>query len=56
MLAFQDVSNNGLQIANAGTVSRVVTGVDASLRLLREAARRGADCVVCHHGSVGAIR
>jgi dinuclear metal center YbgI/SA1388 family protein len=48
--AFQDVSNNGLQIANAGTVSRVVTGVDASLRLLREAARRGADCVVCHHG------
>ncbi|HRR32694.1 MAG TPA: Nif3-like dinuclear metal center hexameric protein [Kiritimatiellia bacterium] len=48
--AFQDVSNNGLQIANSGTVSRVVTGVDASLRLLQEAERRGADCVVCHHG------
>jgi dinuclear metal center YbgI/SA1388 family protein len=47
---FQDVSNNGLQLANSGTVTRVVTGVDASLRLLQEAAARGADCVVCHHG------
>lgn len=46
----RDVSNNGLQIANRGEVTRVVTGVDASLRLLQEAAARGADCVVCHHG------
>jgi dinuclear metal center YbgI/SA1388 family protein len=48
--AFRDASNNGLQLANGGTVTRVLTGVDASLRLLREAAARGADCVVCHHG------
>ena len=48
--AFRDSSNNGLQIANDGTVTRVVAGVDASLRLLKEAAARGADCVVCHHG------
>jgi dinuclear metal center YbgI/SA1388 family protein len=48
--AFSDASNNGLQLANSGTVSRVLTGVDASLRLLQEAAARGADCVVCHHG------
>ena len=48
--AFGDTSNNGLQIANNGTVSKVVAGVDASLRLLTEAAARGADCVVCHHG------
>ena len=48
--AFHDVSNNGLQIANRGRVARVVAGVDASLRLLEEAAARGADCVVCHHG------
>ena len=47
---FRDASNNGLQLANAGSVSRVVTGVDASLRLLKEAAARGADAVVCHHG------
>lgn len=48
--AYRDSSNNGLQIANSGTVTNVVTGVDASLRLLKEAAARGADCVVCHHG------
>jgi dinuclear metal center YbgI/SA1388 family protein len=48
--SFKDVSNNGLQIANNGTVTRVLTGVDASMRLLEEAARCGADCVVCHHG------
>ena len=48
--AFHDASNNGLQLANSGTVSRVVTGVDASLRLLQDASSRGADCVVCHHG------
>jgi dinuclear metal center YbgI/SA1388 family protein len=46
----RDVSNNGLQIANGGRVSRVLAGVDASLRLLEEAVARGADCVVCHHG------
>lgn len=48
--AFRDTSNNGLQVANSGTVSRVLTGVDASLRLLEEAAAHGAQCVVCHHG------
>lgn len=47
---FHDVSNNGLQIANDGTLTKVVAGVDASLRLLAEAAERSADCVVCHHG------
>lgn len=48
--AFRDASNNGLQVANGGRVSRVVTGVDASLRLFEEAASRGADAVICHHG------
>ena len=48
--AFHDVSNNGLQLANSGRISRVVTGVDASLRLLQEAAARKAQCIVCHHG------
>lgn len=47
---FHDSSNNGLQIANNGTVTHVITGVDASLRLLKEATTCGADCVVCHHG------
>ncbi len=48
--SFRDTSNNGLQIANEGTVTRVLAGVDASMRLLQEAAHLGADCVVCHHG------
>lgn len=48
--AFRDVSNNGLQIESAGRVSRVVAGVDASLRLFEEAVRQGADAVICHHG------
>lgn len=46
----RDASNNGLQIANSGTVSQVAVGVDASLRFLKEAAAQGADFVVCHHG------
>ncbi|MCL1921102.1 MAG: Nif3-like dinuclear metal center hexameric protein [Kiritimatiellaeota bacterium] len=48
--AVRDASNNGLQIANDGTVSHVAVGVDASLRFLREAAKQGADFVICHHG------
>ena len=48
--AFHDVSNNGLQVANSGQVTRVITGVDASLRLLQDAAAQKAQCIVCHHG------
>lgn len=48
--AFHDISNNGLQLANSGQVSRVLTGVDASLRLLQEASAQKAQCIVCHHG------
>ena len=48
--AFSDVSNNGLQVANSGTVSRVCCGVDASLDFFEAAAAKGADLVVVHHG------
>jgi dinuclear metal center YbgI/SA1388 family protein len=48
--AFTDSSNNGLQIANQGTVSSVAVGVDASLRFLKTAKEEGADFVICHHG------
>lgn len=47
---YQDISHNGLQLANSGSVTRVVAGVDASLRLLKAAAAQHADCVICHHG------
>jgi dinuclear metal center YbgI/SA1388 family protein len=48
--AFTDSSNNGLQIANKGSVSSIAVGVDASLRFLQAAHEQGADFVICHHG------
>lgn len=48
--SFSDVSNNGLQIANAGAVHKIAFGVDASARFFAAAAAEGADLAVCHHG------
>lgn len=48
--AFSDDSNNGLQVANAGRVTRVCTGVDATLPFFERAAAARADLVICHHG------
>lgn len=48
--SFHDSSNNGLQVENDGDVQVVCCGVDASLEFFKEAQRRGADLVVCHHG------
>ena len=48
--AFKDVSNNGLQVDNNGTLTKVLCGVDANLKLLNKAKEIGADCLVCHHG------
>ena len=48
---FDDVSNNGLQIAREGdTVTRVAFGVDASKAFLEKAAAEGAELCVVHHG------
>lgn len=41
---------NGLQVDNGGRVSRVAVAVDASLRTIEEASRRGCDLLVVHHG------
>ena len=49
--SFEDASNNGLQMASRKkAIAKVCTGVDATLPFFREAVRRGADLVVCHHG------
>lgn len=48
--AFKDSSNNGLQVANSGAVTKVCAGVDASLPFFEAAAARGANLLVCHHG------
>lgn len=45
-----DYGPNGLQVEGKDEVMRIVTGVTASDRFLDEAARRGADLVVVHHG------
>jgi dinuclear metal center YbgI/SA1388 family protein len=48
---FDDVSNNGLQIAREGdTVTRVAFGVDASKAFLEKASAEGAEFCVVHHG------
>ncbi len=41
---------NGLQLANAGTVTRVAAAVDASLPVVEKAVAEGANLLVVHHG------
>src|SRR5216683_657195 len=41
---------NGLQVANAGTVSRVAAAVDLCEATVRLAAVQGADLLLVHHG------
>lgn len=41
---------NGLQVANGGSVRRIVACTDACLATIEEAARRGADLMLVHHG------
>jgi dinuclear metal center YbgI/SA1388 family protein len=41
---------NGLQVENSGRVSRVAAAVDASVRTIEEAVRRGCNLLVVHHG------
>ena len=49
--AFDDVSNNGVQIARrADEVRTVAVAVDASVRAVRAAAEAGAELLVVHHG------
>ena len=43
-------SNNGLQFQNDGRVSKIGAAVDASAHVFAEAARRGIDLLIVHHG------
>ena len=45
-----DVSYNGLQFEGRKTISKVVTGVDASAAFFAQAASRKADFAIVHHG------
>ena len=49
--SFDDVSNNGLQIARSGDdVRRVAFAVDGSAKSVRAASAAGAQLLVVHHG------
>jgi dinuclear metal center YbgI/SA1388 family protein len=39
-----------LQVENSGRVRSICCGVDASLQFFKEAQKRGADLLICHHG------
>jgi dinuclear metal center YbgI/SA1388 family protein len=41
---------NGLQIENAGNVTKIGAAVDVSTRVLRAAAKRNVDLLIVHHG------
>ncbi len=47
---FDDVSNNGLQVAGPDEVDRVAFAVDASLESVKAAVASGAQLLVVHHG------
>jgi dinuclear metal center YbgI/SA1388 family protein len=47
---FRDYCPNGLQVEGRADVRVIVSGVTASLALLRAAVERGADTVLVHHG------
>jgi dinuclear metal center YbgI/SA1388 family protein len=48
--ASEDYGPNGLQVEGVEEVSRVITGVTASLALIEEARARSAQMLVVHHG------
>ena len=47
---FKDYGPNGLQVEGRPQVSKIVTGVTASLALIDAAIAAGADAIVVHHG------
>jgi dinuclear metal center YbgI/SA1388 family protein len=47
---FRDYCPNGLQVEGKGSVSRIVTGVTASLALVERAIHARADALLVHHG------
>lgn len=47
---FHDFCPNGLQVEGRARVSRLVTGVTASQRLLDAAIEQNADAILVHHG------
>jgi len=47
---YRDYCPNGLQVEGRGEIRRIVSGVTASLDLIRAAHSAGADAILVHHG------
>lgn len=47
---FQDYCHDGLQVEGKENISKVVTGVTLSMRLIREAIKKEAGMLIVHHG------
>jgi dinuclear metal center YbgI/SA1388 family protein len=47
---FRDYGPNGLQVEGKMEIRKIVSGVTASLALVRAAVDRGADAILVHHG------
>jgi len=47
---FSDYCPNGMQIEGRPEVNKIVTGVTASLALIKQAIAVGADAILVHHG------
>jgi dinuclear metal center YbgI/SA1388 family protein len=47
---FEDYCNNGLQIEGKENISKIITGVSLSQRLINEAIGKKADMIIVHHG------
>ncbi len=48
--AFQDASENGLQVENGGAIEKVGVAVDACLQSILMAAQAGCSLLLVHHG------
>jgi dinuclear metal center YbgI/SA1388 family protein len=48
--AIKDYCPNGLQVQGKPVIKKVITGVTASLALIKAAIQEGADAIVVHHG------
>jgi len=49
---FTDLCPNGLQVSGSDKISKIVTGVSASVALFEEAISEQADTVIVHHGII----
>lgn len=47
---FKDYCHNGLQIEGKENISKIVSGVTISMKLIEEAVQRKADMIIVHHG------